>query len=305
MRKKIKILLKIILTIFLFYLIFKNIDFNKFIQIISNANIIYFIFICFLWPIGLFLSSYKWGLILKEYGINISQRKSFCFYWIGSFFNNFLPTSFGGDSYKFVYLNREFKNKKAQIFSSILLERGIGFLVIIFFSLFFSIFVNKKLFYYNTFISFIVLIIFLIFLMFIIFAKKSIKIRKPFNLELLNKIIKVYNILVSFNDRKTLAISFITSSIFLLLSVFSTSLAFKAFHYETSFLLLLFLMPLLQLVGLFPFTINSLGLQEGIGIYLFFIFGIDKEIVLSVLLVSRILLGLCTVTGGLKFLTYK
>ena len=110
---------------------------------------------------------------------------------------------------------------------------------------------------------------------------------------------------MSFDDRKVLIISIITSTLFLLLGVIAHYLAFKAFSTDVSFVLLLFLVPLLSVAGLVPFTINSFGVREGIGIYLFSLFAIAPEVALSVILVLRVLLLACSATGGLRYLALK
>lgn len=299
MNKKFKITVKVLVTIILLYVIFKKINISDFLGTILTANIWYFVFACLLWPICVLLSSFKWNLILQEYGINISHMNAFNLYWMGSFFNNFLPSSFGGDSYKFVYLNKTFRDKKAQIVSSILLERGIGFLVIIMFTLFLTPFFITNHIPLIYFLSALILTA----AVFIIFSNRNIEIRRIFKSKLINKIIKGVNVLLSFKNKKKIVISIITSSVFLMLGVFSTHLVFLAFDRPPSFLLIMFLYPLITLSGLIPFSINSLGIKEGIGIYLYSSFGIDTEVALSVLLVGRVLSTLCTATGGLKYLT--
>jgi uncharacterized membrane protein YbhN (UPF0104 family) len=85
----------------------------------------------------------------------------------------------------------------------------------------------------------------------------------------------------------------------------SIYLAFLAFNYEVSMALLFFVMPLLNFSEFLPFSINSLGIKEGVGIYLFSLFEVNKEIVLLVLLTSRALLAICSITGGLRYLVNK
>src|SRR5690606_18220324 len=47
-----------------------------------------------------FLSAYKWRLLLSIHGIEYSTLRLSRYYFVALFFNNFLPTSIGGDGYR-------------------------------------------------------------------------------------------------------------------------------------------------------------------------------------------------------------
>jgi len=305
MNKKFSLLIKILFTLSLFYIIFKKLNLNEFYPIFFKINPYYLIILPILWGLSILLSGYKWNLILSHYKLNIAYKEAFNLYWIGSFFNNFLPSSFGGDGYKLYALNKKFPNKKGQILSSMVLERGIGFFTLILTMLIFGSFFISKIFsnpllfsiYFGSFISTLILVI-----IFICFS--NFEIEREFKNYFLNKIVKLYNILVSFKDKKILMESMIISLIFILISVFSFWCYFKAFNYEISFLLLLFLIPLIQFSELVPFTINSLGIKEGLAIYLFYMFSIHTEVVLAVYVIARILSLMFTSSGGLAYIYY-
>lgn len=306
MIKKINPFLKIIFVVFIFYLILSKVDFILFYQILANAKIEYFFLMCLLWPVGLFISVLRWKLFLKKYGLNVSIKEAFNLYWIGSFFNNFLPTSFGGDGYKFFVLNNKFKNKKSKILSSIVLERGFGFFTILLFIVFFGLFFFGKIFsniflLMTYFISLTIVIIFLIYLL----TSPRFFIKKKFKSPLLNKIRNFINTLGSFKERGVITKAILWSVLFLSISIFSMFLCFRAFDGKVNFFVLLFLIPLVHFSELIPFTINSLGVKEGLGIYLFSLFEIKPEISLAVFLTSRLLLTLCSLTGGLKYIFTK
>lgn len=306
MKSKIILLFKIALIFLLFYIIFKKIKIDLFFNTFLSLDIKYAFLIMSLWPIGLLTSSFKWKLLLDEYGIRISHYAAFTIFWIASFFNNFLPSTIGGDSYKFIYMNKFSKNKKGQVVSSIVLDKVVGLLslvsIVLFFSLFYIHYFTQKLF--TIIIFYCILLLFLVAsIIFLLFKRMQIPLH--FRFEKINKIVKGINILFSFKNKKILFICFVVSNLFIFIGILATYLGFKAFHYDISFVLLCFLMPLINLSGLIPFSINSLGIREGIGVYLFSFFGVKPEVALSVLLINRILLILCSTTGGLKYLNSK
>jgi len=306
MKKYHVFLLKVIFTVALFYLIIQKVNIDQLPGLLKGANYFYFVLMCIIWIIGLALSSIKWNILLKEYKISISNKEAFNLYWISSFFNNFLPSSFGGDSYKFVYLNNSFKQNKPQIISSIILERGFGFLANILFIFICSfIFIKELIDSPNQIILIIIGTVLIVLTICLFLFKRGGKIKYISNYKYVNKLINGLNVLLSFNNRRIFFSALLISSIFLLLNIISLSFAFKAFNYNVSFFILLFLVPIIQLSGLIPFSINSLGIREGIGIYLFSFFGVNSEVTFLVLLSSRMLLVFCTSTGGLKYIFSK
>lgn len=67
----------------------------------------------------------QWSWILKAAGIEAPGREIRRLYFIGLFFNNFLPANIGGDAYKIVDLGRR-ENRAMGVFCSTLLDRLIG-----------------------------------------------------------------------------------------------------------------------------------------------------------------------------------
>ena len=67
----------------------------------------------------------QWSWILRAAGISAPGREIRRLYFIGLFFNNFLPANIGGDAYKIVDLGRQ-ENRATGVFCSTLLDRLIG-----------------------------------------------------------------------------------------------------------------------------------------------------------------------------------
>lgn len=67
----------------------------------------------------------QWSWILKVAGIEAPRREIQRLYFIGLFFNNFLPANVGGDAYKIVDLGRR-EGRPHGVFCATLLDRLIG-----------------------------------------------------------------------------------------------------------------------------------------------------------------------------------
>jgi uncharacterized protein (TIRG00374 family) len=79
----------------------------------------------------IWISCIKWGLFLRDRGVRISHARLFGLYLIGFFFNNFLPSSIGGDGVRAYMVGREIESQAAS-FASVVMERGTGVLALIF-----------------------------------------------------------------------------------------------------------------------------------------------------------------------------
>jgi glycosyltransferase 2 family protein len=112
MKKLIVTLTKTIIAISLLGYLFSQIDWNTFLSAIKNANIFYIITSALMAYLGVYISILKWDIFLKNYGIFISKLKLYSVYSISAFFNNFLPTTIGGDFYRITNLSKNFPGKK-------------------------------------------------------------------------------------------------------------------------------------------------------------------------------------------------
>lgn len=70
-------------------------------------------------------SAFRWYLLLKPLGIEISFPKILSLYFLGMYFNFFLPSSIGGDVFRVYYLNKETGRLSAST-ASVFLDRDVG-----------------------------------------------------------------------------------------------------------------------------------------------------------------------------------
>jgi uncharacterized membrane protein YbhN (UPF0104 family) len=238
---------------------------------------------------------------MNHFKIRLNLIEAFDLYLIGTFFNNFLPTSIGGDSYKFIHLSKKFRTKKMELLSSIILERSFGLIAIVSFILVFGLVLAGKL-GLNPLIFAVAIIFCAIGCAFLL---KFRNIKSTSKNKVIQKAIDGYNMLMSFDDKPIFLASFFISIIFLIISILAYHFGFIFFSTSVPLIYLFLFVPLISLVGLIPLTINSLGLKEGAAIFLFSMVGIEAEITLSVYLLVRILLMLFSLIGGIRYLIIK
>jgi glycosyltransferase 2 family protein len=124
-KKHILIVVKLTVTIILFYLIIKNIDFQKILVILDNFDALYF-----LWAMGLLLfqiiiATFRWRIVLEELSVKFSLTRVLSFLWVGLFFNQALPSSVGGDAFRgYCIYKNGYSIRKSSI--GVLLDRLFG-----------------------------------------------------------------------------------------------------------------------------------------------------------------------------------
>lgn len=304
--KKSLTLLKLAITIGLFIILFQFIDVDAFWQTVIGANVWLLIPLIAFWPIAIGLSALKWKWILGAYGVPISFKKAFSLYWIGGFFNNFLPTSFGGDLYKYLSLGGEQGEKKSAIASSMILERGLGGITQIGVAGLVAILFLPDIWKEPILgIGLSMLTVLAIGAGIVLFSKRKITISRTFKLRHANTLRDWLNTFFSFPNRRILVASLGVSIAFVALMSLNTFIVFHAFHSPVPFDLLLFAVPFVGVVSQIPISINALGLREGLGVYIFSLFAISPEITLSVYLVNRVMSVASSSTGGIGFALMK
>jgi len=78
---------------------------------------------------GIVVRAYRWQVLLKALDMQPSLGRLTALYFVGTFFNNFLPTGVGGDVVRVYELAQESKRPAAAV-GTVLLDRASGLLVL-------------------------------------------------------------------------------------------------------------------------------------------------------------------------------
>src|ERR1044071_8257627 len=97
-------LLKLIVSLgILAYIFTKFVDIRQLGTTLVRANWFYFTAAVFVYFLVSGLSAYRWHLLVKPQDLTVPFRKILAFYFLGMYFNFFLPSSIGGDVFKVYY----------------------------------------------------------------------------------------------------------------------------------------------------------------------------------------------------------
>ncbi len=297
MRKKIFLFLRIVISFLLLFLLLNFVNLSQFITILKKADKKIILVVVFLNLMIVPFISYRWQIILasQKFLIKLSELVRLTF--IGMFFNNFLPTSAGGDVVKGYYLLKdEDSDKKIDLGASVLFDRIIGTISIIIMAL-----VAAILFYRKLPLSSILFILFLtIFIFSLVIFLRNRNLAKRFSrffrfykhktLDIQSK--KIYERFHCYMHSqrmltKSIGISFITQ----IFSILMNYLIIISLGARIPLFLLFVYIPLIWVFTLFP-SINGLGIREGFYVYFFKgIIGKETAFALSVLILGLIVLN--------------
>ncbi len=84
------------------------------------------------------VAGWRWQILLRVQGIQLSWLRLWCLLLIGVFFNYFIPGGTGGDIVKIFYLLKETPGQRTVALLSVLVDRLIGLIALIFFAAIFT-----------------------------------------------------------------------------------------------------------------------------------------------------------------------
>ena len=104
-------------------------DVDQVIQLLRDLDWVAFLGALLLLLLGSFVRSYRWGSLVWALGIQVSLLRLTGLYFVGAFYNLFLPTGMGGDAVKMYELSRN-DGETASAISSVLVDRFLGLFVL-------------------------------------------------------------------------------------------------------------------------------------------------------------------------------
>jgi len=134
-KKLLKTLLQILVTSAALYLVLKKTDVAKLGDIIRNANPWYLLLSLLFFNISKVINAVRLNRFFKAIGIELSAMYSLKLYYLGMFYNLFLPGGVGGDGYKIYVLQKNHGMKMINVFHAVFWDRLSGIIALIFLSL--------------------------------------------------------------------------------------------------------------------------------------------------------------------------
>ncbi|MEW6125437.1 MAG: lysylphosphatidylglycerol synthase transmembrane domain-containing protein [Acidobacteriota bacterium] len=125
MKKTVITVLKFVVSFGILFFIARKVGAKTLWETLQNAHPLYFIFAVLSYFVVQGLSAYRWFILLKPLGLKIGFPKILSLYFLGMYFNLFLPTAIGGDAVRIYYLHKEAR-RLSHSTASVFLDRDLG-----------------------------------------------------------------------------------------------------------------------------------------------------------------------------------
>lgn len=126
--KPLQLLVKIVVTVLCFWYISRKIDFAEAFRALQSANWFFLFLSVIAYVLSKVVSAFRLNIYFKNINLQLPAWQNIKLYWLGMFYNLFLPGSISGDAYKVVLLNRRMRAPYKKTSAAVLLDRFSGLL---------------------------------------------------------------------------------------------------------------------------------------------------------------------------------
>jgi glycosyltransferase 2 family protein len=300
-KKKLFTALRLILSagLITYLVIFKSgfRDFQHFWNILKTVNIPLILASVSIYIFIVFISAARWQILLKTQEIRISKGYLSSSFLIGSFFNNLLPTSFGGDIYRSVDIANNAKVSIGKSASVLIMDRFSGVItssVYAIIALFLGFrTVGRTSYVIPVIVFFAVCVVILFFLLNPSFLGLNKLVKKiKFLSKIRGKLREVYHTFQSFKKFKlALVLALLCSFALQFGFIVNCYLAARALGIDLSFASFIFIVPIVATIAMLPISIGGTGIRENSLVFLLVALGApsEKSTVASLLLFAMII----------------
>ena len=270
---------------------------------LKGANIFFLSLGLAAYVAAIVIASLRLKLIIDaQHTVKVTLAEATSLTFIGYFFNNFLPTSIGGDVAKAYYLSRKSSDKLSS-FTAVFVDRVIGLVTMILMAAAALLFFQNQSIDLN--VKYTIYLITLCSLLAMLFALNK-DLAKKFSPVLIllkpieDKVRRIYNAVHLYKNHTVLMINSLVISVISQILFFASigALALSIGSRIPSLELLL-RMPIICTISLLP-SINGLGVREGSTV-VFFGPIIGKENAFTVSILWFLVLFITSVAGGLIY----
>lgn len=302
-KKSVYLLIKIIVSGLLLSWLIYSFDWIALLKVLNTAAPGWLVLAGIFIVISMVVSVQKWLLVLKAEGINLPWRQLWKTYWIGIFFNNFLPSSIGGDGVRILLVGRSISNMPCAA-SSVVIERLLATVGLALTGLLAGLITHSN--WQVVWVFIILFFISSVLLLFLMLGKIPAWAAKRDG--------KVSGFICGFlshgqalRGHGKMIITVGCLSVLFQLTVVAVNYAiFRSLHMDLlGWWDLVYIIPAISAIAMIPIGINGYGIREGAYVFLFASYGVAGSIALVGSLLFAVLVSFLSLYGGILWLTNR
>jgi uncharacterized membrane protein YbhN (UPF0104 family) len=134
-RKLIKAIAQALITVLALYLVLSKTDVPKLLDIIRHADLRYLLLSVLFFNLSKIINAIRLNRFFKAAGLQLSTWYNLKLYYLGMFYNLFLPGGVGGDGYKIYVLRKNHNVTVLNIFHAVFWDRVCGIFALVLLSI--------------------------------------------------------------------------------------------------------------------------------------------------------------------------
>ncbi len=131
-KKLVRTILQLLVSVLALYIVLTKTDTAKLIEVISSANLWYLLLAVIVFNISKILNAIRLNRFFRAIGLQLSTAYNIQLYYVGMFYNMFLPGGIGGDGYKIYILKKNHSMKMVNVFNAVFWDRVAGIFALLF-----------------------------------------------------------------------------------------------------------------------------------------------------------------------------
>lgn len=299
-------MLKLGISVLLLAFLYRNTPLAQIAQVLAQSRPGFLVLVAGIVLVNIALSALKWRILLLADRIDIPFSRLLTSYMIGSFFNVFLPSTIGGDSYRIYDVMRQ-SGQGARTAASVFADRLSGFVALTLFSVVASFFVAVKIGKPALALLPIAVLIGLLLMLYLLWRKTPVfRLMRLLGLDRLPKLAAFVETFCATLARyvgepgvlaRVMAVSF-AFQFLLILAVYLMALAIRA---QTPFLYFLAFVPLITLMEALPISVYGLGVRDAGYVFFFQFAGMGEAHTRALAILFVAVTFCCALLGGLLY----
>ncbi len=265
---------KLLFSLLLLAFLYRRIPIAEIAGVLTGANVLWLLPIAVLLLTNTLISAAKWQLFLRSDGIHLPLSTLTASYLIGSFYNMFLPSNIGGDSYRIIDIAGR-SQQTARTAVSVLADRLSGLLAMVCLGVVSAIFAGSR--WGNPFFFVIPLTLLVLMVAVIGALFKQTPFTTLLSLCRLDRIPVVRRMAdklllstaIYSADRPLLVKAMLLSFLFQFSVCVIIFMLSKVIHCQTGFVYFCMFIPLITLIEILPISINGIGLRDAGYVFFF------------------------------------
>ncbi|HJX01978.1 MAG TPA: lysylphosphatidylglycerol synthase transmembrane domain-containing protein [Candidatus Humimicrobiaceae bacterium] len=309
-KKTILLVLRIAISVSLIvYLVSTKIEsFSDIIEILKSSNKFLLLLSLSTHALGTYITAARWKTLLNTQGVKLSNMTLSSTVLIGSFFNNFLPTSIGGDVFRAYDASKKGNISLGSSASVILVERFSGVVSAATYAII-ALFLGFTTIGHQSIIVPIIIFFVVTLILALLIINPSLfrlgKITRKFRFmrKIADKLSNFYNTLISFKKYKVALVEVLAFSFLLQFSVILNYwLASIALGIDLNLTAFIFIVPIVAVIAMLPISIGGIGLRENSLVIIMVAMGANNEKAALCSLLILLMLIIMGIIGGITYI---